>query len=373
MGNPSDPTMSDLVSQSMVMFDALQSDNFPEASPGQAPKNSPRVVSKAASESATLPLPGAPTSPNKSSAVSSPRKSQPLQSIYGTRKRPGQDSEVRDRAMDNSRRANTAQTSMPPPPRPATHASRSTSVKPEVTTQRRGRGRPRKTERPPKRNRDDEGEPGDEIFMEIQRGPPMPKSRGLVSLRSGSGTGGVNADRTRAGRNSSHQRAYHEWNEDLDAQDVTDLTSNRMSSGAHDAEPPEDWETDEGVISGEYLVWEPEHEKEPPGDEEEVRIAETRLAISADGIQTQVIPDATFRFAKTLTLPFLGAGVVDLPPGAEKRPKNSRKMHMVFFVHFGKVSVTINEVAFGISAGGTWFVPRGEWRSVFQLASGFSL
>ena len=59
-------------------------------------------------------------------------------------------------------------------------------------------------------------------------------------------------------------------------------------------------------------------------------------------------------------MPFMGAGVVDLPPGSEKRPKNSRKMHMVFFVHYGKVLVSVNEAQFRISAGGTWFVPRGK-------------
>jgi centromere protein C len=82
--------------------------------------------------------------------------------------------------------------------------------------------------------------------------------------------------------------------------------------------------------------------------------------VSADAVQTTQIRDGTFRFAKTLTMPFMGSGIVDLPPGAEKRPKNSRKMHMVFFVHYGKVVVTVNEAQFRISAGGTWFVPRGE-------------
>jgi len=107
------------------------------------------------------------------------------------------------------------------------------------------------------------------------------------------------------------------------------------------------------------VLWEPEHEEHPPADDEPVQVMDDRIAISADAIQTSDIKDATFRFAKTLTMPFMGAGVVDLPPGAEKRPKNSRKMHMVFFVHYGKVLVTINEAQFRISAGGTWFVPRG--------------
>jgi centromere protein C len=81
-------------------------------------------------------------------------------------------------------------------------------------------------------------------------------------------------------------------------------------------------------------------------------------------VQTKDIKDATFRFAKTLTTPFMGAGIVDLPPGAEKRPRNSRKMHMVFFVHTGKVLVTVNEIEFRISAGGQWFVPRSNYYSI---------
>jgi mannose-6-phosphate isomerase-like protein (cupin superfamily) len=127
-----------------------------------------------------------------------------------------------------------------------------------------------------------------------------------------------------------------------------------------EAEEPEEWETGEGIVVSEVIAWEPEYEAHPPGDDDQVHISEERIAVSADAVQTKEIHDATFRFAKTLTMPFMGAGVVDLPPGSEKRPKNSRKMHMVFFVHYGKVAVTVNEGQFRISAGGQWFVPRGE-------------
>ncbi|EQK99786.1 RmlC-like jelly roll fold protein [Ophiocordyceps sinensis CO18] len=126
----------------------------------------------------------------------------------------------------------------------------------------------------------------------------------------------------------------------------------------------EEWEVHPGTVTGEVVVWKPEHEEHPPGENDDVDIEDDRVAISADAIQTSDIKDATFRFAKTLSLPFMGAGVVDLPPGAEKRPKNSRKMHMVFFVHYGKVLVTINETQFRISAGGMWFVPRGNYYSI---------
>lgn len=138
-----------------------------------------------------------------------------------------------------------------------------------------------------------------------------------------------------------------------------------IHEAAEEEEELEEWEMDEGLIMGDIVLWEPKHEAFPPGDDEEVRVMQDRLAMAADAIKVKEIPDATFRFAKTLTMPFMGAGVVDLPPEAEKRPKNSRKMHMVFFVHYGKVLVTINEVQFRISAGGTWFVPRGERETLF--------
>jgi centromere protein C len=52
--------------------------------------------------------------------------------------------------------------------------------------------------------------------------------------------------------------------------------------------------------------------------------------------------------------------MVDLPPGAVKKPKNSRKMQMVFFVYYGRVQVTVNDNVFRIGKGGMWQVPRGN-------------
>lgn len=77
------------------------------------------------------------------------------------------------------------------------------------------------------------------------------------------------------------------------------------------------------------------------------------------------INGADFRFAKTLTLPFFGSGMVDLPPGGVKRVKNSRKMQMVFFVFYGRVTVDLGSPmqSFSIGKGGMWQVPRGK--SVF--------
>jgi len=78
-----------------------------------------------------------------------------------------------------------------------------------------------------------------------------------------------------------------------------------------------------------------------------------------------------------MTLPFFGSGIVELPPEGFKRAKNSRKMQMVFFVHQGKVLVTVGPPAlenggaandaetneFAISKGGVWVVPRGMFSS----------
>ena len=68
---------------------------------------------------------------------------------------------------------------------------------------------------------------------------------------------------------------------------------------------------------------------------------------------------ATFRFAKLLSTSFIGSGVVEMPPGGVKKPKNSKKMHMVFFVYRGRVQVDISGVQFSVGKGGVFQVPRG--------------
>ena len=80
------------------------------------------------------------------------------------------------------------------------------------------------------------------------------------------------------------------------------------------------------------------------------------------------ISGAEFRFAKTLTLPFFGSGMVDLPPGGFKRSKNSRKMQMVFFVFVGRVTVEVGTptTRFSIGKGGMWQVPRGEFSHFYS-------
>lgn len=84
------------------------------------------------------------------------------------------------------------------------------------------------------------------------------------------------------------------------------------------------------------------------------------IAFSAAKIQTREVRGANFQYSKLLGLPYLGAGMVDLPPHGSKRSKNSRKMHMVFCVLTGKVNATVGETVFSISKGGVWMVPRGK-------------
>ncbi|RYP59223.1 hypothetical protein DL769_008632 [Monosporascus sp. CRB-8-3] len=213
----------------------------------------------------------------------------------------------------------------------------------------------------------------------VQRGPPLPKARGLVSLRR---EGADEIRTTRSGRLSvkplefwkgeryefddeqeevyGDKRSHFVFNkvkgvvraEEPEPQPKTRRgrpgrrsvrPKGRRSVAEDSDEEPDDWENDPGRIVGECIYWYPEYEANPPEDEDRVEVVEEELAISSNAINLKDIKDATFKFAKTLTLPFFGAGVVDLPPGSEKRPKNSRKMQMVFFVYTGSVTVTIAE------------------------------
>ncbi|KAK7752363.1 mitotic fidelity of chromosome transmission-related protein [Diatrype stigma] len=235
----------------------------------------------------------------------------------------------------------------------------------------------------------------------VQRGPPLPRARGLVSMRR---EGTDSARTTRSGRISVKplefwKGEHYEFDDDpeevygdkrnhfvfnkvkgivraeeaepqLKAKKGRGRPSGRPKGGRRSSaaaaaedpnEAPDEWEDDPGRVVGECFYWYPEYQDAPPEDEDRIQVVEEELAISSAAINLRDIKDATFKFAKTLTLPFFGAGVVDLPPGSEKHPKNSRKMQMVFFVHTGSVTVTIADVnTFRITKGGMWFVPRGN-------------
>jgi len=84
------------------------------------------------------------------------------------------------------------------------------------------------------------------------------------------------------------------------------------------------------------------------------------IAYAPSGIQTREVKDSTFRFAKLLSSSFIGSGVVELPPEGVKKPKNSKKMHMVFYVCRGRVQVDVSGVQFSAGKGCVFQVPRGE-------------
>jgi len=251
--------------------------------------------------------------------------------------------------------------------------------------------------------------PGDTSHVAIPRGPPLPKSRGLlINRREVPGDSNSSIVQTRSGRNSFKPLAY--WRNERVGYDpdeaMTDAFasrgkkfilpsvkevvrvdepesnlpsrkgSKRSANGGKsrsrrgkrrasydsddDGAPADPWEVDPGTMEGHVVCWQPEHEFNPPALDELVDVEEKQLAISGAAVETQTVKDATFCYAKTLSEGFFNCGVVDLPPGSEKRPKNSRKMFMSFFVHTGRVLVTVNETSFRISKGGMWFVPRGK-------------
>ncbi|KAL9626034.1 MAG: hypothetical protein Q9204_007636 [Flavoplaca sp. TL-2023a] len=131
-------------------------------------------------------------------------------------------------------------------------------------------------------------------------------------------------------------------------------------------EDEEYWETEAGVMRASVMLWDPATGR---GDEEHVEEAD--VAYAAEAIEMRDINGADFRFAKTLTLPFFGSGMVDLPPGGTKRVKNSRKMQMVFFVFYGRVTVDLGTPAqrFSIGRGGMWQVPRGNFYAISNTST----
>lgn len=234
-----------------------------------------------------------------------------------------------------------------------------------------------------------ESPPKDSSPVQVQRGPPRPKQNGLFILRRET-PGLGNFQTTRSGRASVKPVAYWKneavvYGEDAAAdgdesfilptvkevirlEEVETEKSRKGKKRGRKAqkrqeedeedekeEPVEPWESEPGRVYGEIRTWDPE---DPIGSETVEK--EEELAYSNAAILTREIPGSNVKFAKTLTLPFFGSGMVDLPPGAFKKPKNSRKMQMVFFVHYGKVKVEINGNSFRISKGGIFQIPRGK-------------
>ncbi|KAG9241100.1 Mif2/CENP-C like-domain-containing protein [Calycina marina] len=233
--------------------------------------------------------------------------------------------------------------------------------------------------------------------LEVHRGPPLPRNkRGLIILRRE--TPGDASTMTRSGRTSIKPVAY--WkNERIDfvAEEAEDGANgkfilprfagvvradepeeyrpskshhktskkSKMKKRASAPEPedeediPEPWELVEGRVVGDVRTWDPEDEGGEP------EFVEAEIALSNNAIVTRDVGSgATFRFAKTLTLPFFGSGMVDLPPGGIKKPKNSQTRQLVFFIFYGRVEVSVNDNTFSIGKGGMWQVPRNNYYSI---------
>ncbi|KAL2174391.1 kinetochore CENP-C fungal-like protein [Thermothelomyces heterothallicus CBS 202.75] len=275
----------------------------------------------------------------------------------------------------------------------------------------------RKTPEPPAaaapkprgRRRRSSVEPGDVSQVAVARRPPLPKSRGLlISRREVPGDPNSSMHRTRSGRTSFKPLAW--WRNErveFDKDEAEDAfvgrkhkgkfvlpsvkevyrvdepepetrarsrrggkkapgrRGRRRSSGGgggdfddDDYGPAEPWELDPGTVTGEVVVWQPEYEYQPPAPNDLVSVMDKQLAISSAAIKTTEVVGGEFRYAKVFSEGFIGAGVVDLPPGAVKRLKNSRKVFMIFFMHVGRVRVTVQETSFRISKGGMFIVPR---------------
>ncbi|KAK4156357.1 kinetochore CENP-C fungal-like protein [Chaetomidium leptoderma] len=295
----------------------------------------------------------------------------------------------------------------PAPKKPA--ASSKKTAKPPAAAapapKPRGGGRKRKSS-------PIDNEPGDVSQVAIARRPPLPKSRGLlINRREVHGDPGSSMHRTRSGRTSFKPLAY--WRNErveCDQDEAEDAFRGRTRKGRfvlpstkgvvrvdepepevraksyrskkgggatgkrgrprgrrssrgfededQDDGPAEVWELDPGTVTGEVVVWQPEYEFSPPAPNDLVSVMDKQLAISAAAIKTTEVVGGEFRYAKVFSEGFIGAGVVDLPPGAIKRLKNSRKVFMIFFVHVGRVLVTVQETSFRISKGGIFIVPR---------------
>ena len=200
----------------------------------------------------------------------------------------------------------------------------------------------------------------------------------------------------------------------------------------------EPWETEIGVYRGQTTIWrdpnrprattsDTDDDDDDDEDDEERETTEmTELAYHPTAILTQKVggpssfpttasnnhnnnniasgatasaagPTSNYRYAKLISLPFFGGGIVDLAPGTVKAPKNSRAMHLCFFVVRGRVTVRIGgsgsgsgngmggnarglgrggngeggdeeeeeeeeeEEVFSIGKGGVFQVPRGEF------------
>ncbi|KAL1895168.1 mitotic fidelity of chromosome transmission-related protein [Ceratocystis pirilliformis] len=450
------PAQGDIFDESMQMIEEFipQSDapQLPDDEEGQQ-EPTPRPTKRFNRSSGETPNKLEPLKPSSKSTATAANNRGPLKRLRQSEPEPQSESDENTEEQEEEesmsspsiqapvdlpppnpprRQASRSSQSVPPTKPPPTTASKPTSsasatkarVKPSPaqTLNRKARvsGRSKKTAMPKSsaatgsnasNNDDNDNDAGDKSLLEVQRGPPPPKRRGLMSVRTND-----NITTTRSGRTSyaplqfwkgeraeiatetfrdtnskqafvlaatkeiirvedddppasKRRRAARPAGRRAASAAAANISAKRVASGSGAGElllnePLEEWERDPGVVDGDVVLWTYEHEINPPGPDEEVGIITEQLAISGGAVETREIKDATFRYAKTMSLGFMGSGIVDLPPGSEKRPKNSRRMQLVFFVASGKVKVTIHDNEFRIGAGGQFFVPRGNYYSI---------
>ncbi|KAL4868207.1 hypothetical protein BDV12DRAFT_169934 [Aspergillus spectabilis] len=128
-------------------------------------------------------------------------------------------------------------------------------------------------------------------------------------------------------------------------------------SESEDEQYRDPYEETGGVLHGYIRKW--DSETQTAMDEEEV----LDIAYAPTGIETRNVKGAAFRFAKLLSTPFIGSGIVELPPQGVKKPKNAKRMHMIFYVVKGRVLVDISGVQFSAGKGCVFQVPRGNYYS----------
>ena len=162
----------------------------------------------------------------------------------------------------------------------------------------------------------------------------------------------------RKGSKKRNARTLSPVAEDTDSGDDSSYEDPAMDVNA------EPWETQRGTLRGDISIWD-SSEQAPLDALEEVDIAYAAASVVTKEVKSVHPDQRTFKFAKLLSTSFFGSGIVDLDPGDLKRPKNSRKMHMSFFVARGRVTVEVGALGcelsrFSVGKGGFWQVPRGE-------------
>ncbi|KAF3394037.1 Centromere protein 3 [Penicillium rolfsii] len=177
---------------------------------------------------------------------------------------------------------------------------------------------------------------GDEEAAEGERFP-------LSKIKEVIRTEELEPERSKKGKRSRKGKSKKQKDESSDEDEIDD-----------DADL---WEKETGVLHGYVSKWDPVTQTSTA--EEEV----IDIAYAPSGFETREVKGASFKFAKLLSSSFIGSGVVELPPDGVKKPKNSKRMHMVFYVCYGRVQVDICGVQFSAGKGSVFQIPRGNYYS----------